>query len=594
MSRRALTALAVGLALVGASPGGAEPRDRASAIAAGGGRSFASYGHTCAIVDDGVQCWGAAQDWQVGSRLFDLQAPLPHRVPGLAAPVRALAAGSSHSCALAGGRALCWGINSWRQLGNETDFALATPRVVPGLPEPVTGIAAGSLHTCAIAEGGVWCWGRDDSGELGSRERVATCGFYQRLPCRASPVRVPGLDGVTAVAAGEAHTCAIAAGSVHCWGANDRGQLGRGSGAGGPEPAPVPSVTGASALAAGARHTCALVAGKLLCWGANERGQLGDGTTADRSQPVPVPGLSGVTALATGARHTCAAAADGVHCWGTNEEGQLGLAASAEPRSEPARVSGLGADVTGLAAGIDHTCALLGKGRVRCWGDDDFGQLGDGVGRAASRGPLEVAAWDDGRIRDHDGDGRIAIVCVGDSNTYRDEGAPATWCDRLPELLGPEHWSSTGRGMPGATATPGLTPIDAMQQLAYALENDAPDVVILAFGTNDVARGVEADAVVAAYEGLARRVHSRGALAFVALTPPTKPVSHERNDRIRALNAKLREAFGDERVIDFHGALGPDDLADKAHLNAAGHAKAARAAAEALRARAPRALAPAP
>ena len=127
-----------------------------------------------------------------------------------------------------------------------------------------------------------------------------------------------------ALAAGRVYTCAVtAAGGVQCWGRNDFGNLGDGSTTDRSTPVPVSGLgSGVIALAAGDAHTCALTAaGAVRCWGHNGIGQLGDGSTTDRSTPVPVSGLgSGVVALAAGASHTCALTAAGaVQCWGYND-----------------------------------------------------------------------------------------------------------------------------------------------------------------------------------------------------------------------------------------------------------------------------------
>jgi alpha-tubulin suppressor-like RCC1 family protein len=148
---------------------------------------------------------------------------------------------------------------------------------------------------------------------------------------------------------------------------------------------PTTVVTGlggrATALGAGDRHTCALLAdGRVQCWGYNRAGQLGDGTTTQRSTPTTVTGLGGrATALAAGWSHTCALLADGrVQCWGNNSLGQLGDGTTTQ-RSTPTTVTGLGGMATALAAGGEHTCALLEGGRVQCWGYNSAGQLGDGT-----------------------------------------------------------------------------------------------------------------------------------------------------------------------------------------------------------------------
>jgi alpha-tubulin suppressor-like RCC1 family protein len=135
-----------------------------------------------------------------------------------------------------------------------------------------------------------------------------------------------------------------------------------------------------AAIAAGGLHTCALTSGGgVLCWGVGSDGQLGDGGSAQSSVPVAVSGLSsGVAAIAAGGQHTCAlTAAGGVRCWGDNSAGQLGNGDRAD-RSVPVPVAGLSSGVAALAAGAGHGCALDSGGGVQCWGDNAWGQLGDG------------------------------------------------------------------------------------------------------------------------------------------------------------------------------------------------------------------------
>jgi alpha-tubulin suppressor-like RCC1 family protein len=509
------------------------------------------------------------------------RSPRPVSVWPPGSGVTAVAAGGVHSCALRGGEVFCWGGNFDGQVGVARPYLAITPVRVPGLPGPVSLLAAGKNHSCAVAGGEAWCWGSNTLGQVGA-PKCPSYSYTKR--CGAAPVQVAGLPGKPdGLALGGRHSCALVAGAVWCWGDNESGQLGDGSHADRSEPAVVGGIPASvTQLAAGDAHTCAVAAGGLHCWGANGQGQLGDGSREERAAPVAaVPSLLGVTSLAAGERHTCVAGSAGVHCWGAGSEGQLDGVSRDDAQPGPLAVAGLPDDVVGLAAGVDHTCAASAAHGVLCWGDNDFGQLGSGDAPADHAAPMRVAAWDDSRLRDRNGDGRIVIGCLGDSNTWRTPARPRGWCEHLAELAAGRGWSFVNRAEGGATVVESGSMILAADHLDYALENDAVDAVILAYGTNDLVRVRAAPAEVAAAQARLRaRAHAADVDVFVALTPPTRNGAEAAE--IAELNDLLAQQLPASRIIDFASGFDDADFFDEVHFGERGHDKRARAAWAAL------------
>jgi alpha-tubulin suppressor-like RCC1 family protein len=354
--------------------------------------------HVCAATSTGkVKCWGDNDYGQLGHGRTSLQAT-PVTISQPITDAVSLSAGLSHTCALTGSADVrCWGGNWLGQLGDGTTSDRYVPVPVVGLSD-VANIAPGWYHTCAATRsGGALCWGYNAAGQLGD-------GTTQT---RLTPEGVSGLStGVAAVATGFYHSCAVMrSGGVKCWGYNNYGELGDGTGIDSHVPVDVVGVSGASAVATGSfsHHVCALTGGHVKCWGENDSGQLGDGTWTRRLTPVQVPGLSGVTGLAVGENYTCALLQTGkVKCWGDNEWGQLG-SSTALSSTTPLEVTGL-SNVVAISAGIGGTCALTNAGAVRCWPGDSGGL--EGVTSVAVGGAHACALLSTGEIR-----------CWGSSNS---------------------------------------------------------------------------------------------------------------------------------------------------------------------------------
>jgi alpha-tubulin suppressor-like RCC1 family protein len=404
------------------------------------------WDRTCALLTGGgVKCWGDDFHGQLGDGMFPMRSN-PLLVSDLPDDPIALTGGDFHTCALnAGGGVACWGGNEEGQLGDGTRLSRLTPVVVIGLESGVIAVEAGKWHNCALlAGGGVKCWGSNYFGQLGN-------GTTED---RLTPVDVIGLQsGVTSLVAGWGHTCALlVGGGVRCWGDNEFGQLGDGTTGERHVPVDVTGIaSGALSLKAGLFHTCALMTGGgIKCWGFNWSGQLGDGTYDDHPAPVDVSGMgSGVTSIETGGAHTCAVLVDGgVKCWGLNEYGQLGDD-TLEDRHVPVDVSGLVGSVISLAAGENYTCAMLLGGRVQCWGDNEAAQLGDGT-TLNRLTPVDVSGLAGG----------VIALMTGD------EHACVLFASRHARCWGSNYYGQLGLGSAGRATTP----VDVLTSVSPRLE----------------------------------------------------------------------------------------------------------------------------
>jgi alpha-tubulin suppressor-like RCC1 family protein len=290
------------------------------------------------------------------------------------------ASASGFTCASQAGVAKCWGANLRGMLGcgNTDDKYLPTSVTNVAM---VSSISLGHSRTCALLiDRSVYCWGSNNQGEVGDGT-----GCSPQFDCpdgiKSTPIKI--LDnGQKLFPSGPAyHACVQHKdSSVSCWGNNGFGQFCNGiNNKNEFAPVNVDALRGAIEIRTGYAVTCAQWSSdSVRCCGLNDVGQLGDGTTTDRPSPTTVMGLSAVAQISVGQTHVCALLLDGtVKCWGGNAFGQLGNGTT-KGSLVPVLVEGISSAV-GISVNAWHSCAWLADGTAWCWGENNTGQLGDGT-----------------------------------------------------------------------------------------------------------------------------------------------------------------------------------------------------------------------
>ncbi|MFH1227730.1 MAG: RCC1 repeat-containing protein [Planctomycetota bacterium] len=394
-----------------------------SAIAAG-------YLYTVALKTDGsIWAWGSNDSGQLGDGTTTQRT-----TPTLISTTgwSAIACGSDHTIALkTDGSLWAWGRNNYGQLGDGTAITRTTSTLISATGWAGAVIACGWMHTIAVkADGSIWAWGYNNSGQLGD----GTCGN------KKTPSRI-GADNIwSAIACGHYYTIAVKAdGSIWAWGYNNYGQLGDGTTVNKLTPTPITTTLGWSAIACGWSHTVAVKAdGSLWAWGDNSDGQLGDGTTISRTTPtlISTTGWAGAV-IACGYSHTCAVKADGsLYAWGFNHYGQLGDGTTTNVTTGPKLISDTGWAGAVIAGGWDHNIALKTDGSLWAWGNNNYGQLGDGTTTDVTTGPKLISAtgW------------AGAVIAGGGSHTVAIKSDGSLWA-----------WGYNGEGQLGDGTTTNVT-----------------------------------------------------------------------------------------------------------------------------------------
>ena len=301
--------------------------------------------HTCVVLANGnIDCWGQNDQGQLGLNFSCVYGSFSSGCNGNFAVPQAntvippstlnftqVTVGQSHTCALLeDGQALCWGDNTYGQLGdNEVTGSLLAMPVNTSLR--FISLSAGTAHTCGVAtDGSLWCWGRNSFGQLGD----------STTQDRFLPTEVLMPQGYTArsVSTGGEHTCAVLNGS---------------------QPA---------------------------CWGRNSQGQLGDGTVLGKIAPriVTATGLGTVTSVVAGPAQTCVLDSDhAVWCWGASGSSAfLNTSGISLVPIELPRLNGM--NERQVAVGQSHVCTVNARYDLMCRGSNQYGQLPGHTGASSS------------------------------------------------------------------------------------------------------------------------------------------------------------------------------------------------------------------
>lgn len=349
----------------------------------------------CAVDNGALKCWGENVNVKPGTNTSSPSKP----ITVIASGAQAVSMNYRQGCAIASGALYCW----------DTLFPQAPMNRKMVIASGVQAVSVGALHTCAIVNGALQCWGGNSAGQIGNGTTIESA-----VPVTVIP------SGVQAVAAGYARTCAIVRKALQCWGQNDEGQLGIGTKSDFVATPVTVIADGVQAVSGSWKTTCAIVNGGLRCWGLNFYHQINNDPHYWLMNPFTVIN-DGVQAVAVGEKHSCAIVSGSMKCWGDNESGELGTGTSGSnlTSSTPLTVitTGVQAIFASRAQGFDHssanTCAIV-NGRLQCWGDNLFGQLGSGE-TTNSPTPLTVIAGgaqsvDTGGYDDFGGGNTCAVI----------------------------------------------------------------------------------------------------------------------------------------------------------------------------------------
>ena len=356
--------------------------------------------HTCGILENGsAMCWGRDTYGQLGDggEAATNTRPSTYVDTPNDVTISQIFAGPFRTCAIFSNDVTnCWGFNEDGQSGDESTNTYKSPTNAVNFPDGrvAKSIGMGHKHTCAILDNDqLACWGADLHGALGNGESNSEDQYLPviiQTPADRTPLKVEG---------GVSHTCILMDdGGVMCWGRDNAGQLGNG------DSSPTTYVPESDVIlpegrvvtdfSLGNEHSCAILDNdSVVCWGMNNYGQLGDNSTTNAKSPtfVHMPNGSKATKISSGSAHTCATIDNGsLYCWGHNKNSRLGIGTSGGVHKIPMFVSA-NQSIVEISASSEHTCVLSENGSISCWGRNNYGQLG--LGHTGERNTPNQLDW---------------------------------------------------------------------------------------------------------------------------------------------------------------------------------------------------------
>ena len=384
---------------------------------------------SCAITSDGVYCWGRNNAGQLGNNSTQPFSNVSVKVAGISTAQK-ISYGDNHVCAVSSGKAYCWGWGQFGQIGNGSTGSSADRRsatLVSGLikDKVVTDVTANHANSCAIANGKAYCWGDGGAGSLGNGSNSSSS-----VPVKVSNGSGTALYGktVSQISGGFKNVCVLTTdGKAYCWGANlGVGSLGNNS----PNinyyeavKVQLPSGLGpATSISSSGRKSCVVMSGKSYCWGEAYDGQLREGIQEPQLVNNGDIKDKNIKYVAAGDGTTCVVITSGstASCWGSNLYGQLGND-TFDNSTVPTTVKGLTGDIKGISTSGQTVCTTLGSS-FYCWGQNTAGKVGNNT--LGSQNHYQAVFKESGILQ-----GKTAqVVSAGDSMVTCGIASDRTYC----------------------------------------------------------------------------------------------------------------------------------------------------------------------